>query len=68
MHPAACPQTTFAEWKQLAETQAMQVFGMKPPRMQIEDRVYEVQALCRAGSSAGSQQPRAAVQKVQSML
>ena len=68
MHPAACPQTSIAEWQQLAATQGMQVFGLKPLRMQIEDRVQEVQALCSAGSSAGSQQLRAAVQKVQSML
>ena len=67
MHPAAYPQTTFAEWKQLAETPAMQVFGMKPLLMQIEDRWHEVQALC-AGSSKGSEQLRAAVQKVQHML
>ena len=67
MHPAAYPQTTFEEWKQLAETPAMQVFGMKPLLMQIEDRWCEVQALC-AGSSKGSEQLRAAVQKVQHML
>ena len=69
MHPAACPQTSIAEWQQLAGTQGMQLFALKPLRMQIEDRVQEVQALCREGSSAGSeQQLRAAVQKVQSML
>ena len=68
MHPAACPQTTLAEWKVLVEAPAMQVFGMKPLRMQIEDRVYEVQALCLLSSNAGSEQLRAAVQKVQSML
>ena len=45
----------------------MQVFGMKPLLMQIEDRWCEVQALC-ADSSKGSEQLRAAVQKVQHML
>eukprot|EP00439_Symbiodinium_sp_Y106_P037116 s3299_g4.t1 len=69
MHPAACPQTTIAEWRQLAGTEAMQGFGLKPMVMQIEDRVQEVQTLYSTGSSAGSNpQLRAAVQKVQSML
>ena len=69
MHPAACPQTTIAEWRQLAGTEAMQGFGLKPMVMQIEDRVQEVQTLCSTGSSAGSNpQLRPAVQKVQSML
>jgi len=69
MHPAACPQTRIAEWQQLAVGDGMQVFGLKPLLMQIEDRVQEVQTLCNAGSSAGSsEQLRAAVLKVQSML
>ncbi|CAE7774052.1 unnamed protein product, partial [Symbiodinium sp. CCMP2456] len=58
-----------AEWQQLAVGDGMQVFGLKPLLMQIEDRVQEVQTLCNAGSSAGSsEQLRAAVLKVQSML
>ena len=69
MHPAACPQTRIAEWQQLAGSELMQAFGLKPLLMQIEDRVQEVQTLCNAGPSAGSsEQFRAAVIKVQSML
>ena len=67
---AGCfPSTMAAEWQGLQNNQALQNFGMMPMKMQIQDRLEEIQSLMQfPGTGEASTAKLAAIQKCRAIL
>ena len=67
---AGCfPSTMAAEWQGLQNNQALQNFGMMPMKMQLQDRLEEIQSLMQfPGTGEASTAKLAAIQKCRAIL